>query len=467
MSKKLNYKVVCPSLDTVLLVKRLKLSEEKLFYNSVKDRIKNSDTPINIESYMEYLIAELVIGAEDILSGFKGEDREEVVRAIYASLGQLYPMFQLEMVCDDLNHQILIRDMGTFFQSAVMEFVKSQKDMWDKSESEASPEEALEGSPPLSSLQDVERIEKYLKKNLIGQEAALEAVVNSLKLVAAGLTGFTSFFFIGPTGVGKTQLSRLLGKTYSGNFYKINCAEYSSGHEYSKLIGSPPGYIGHTESSILASKAEKSNKWVFVFDEIEKASDKFHDFLLSLLDDGTLTDNMGVTLDFTNSIFIFTSNQGVKDTKVGETTLGFGSHVMQYEESQEEILKSVKKEFSSEFLNRIDNFIFFNQLNKESIRKIVGLELKAVPVKKTNSLVSYITEKAYSTEYGARNIARFIKNNVAVKVADKILNKKVPTEKGALYTPRIIGGEFEIVKTKDYEDLDNGLDEKAQDASGG
>ena len=431
MSKKLDFKVVCPSLDTVLLVKRLTLSEEKAFYLSVKDRIKSADTPINIESYMEYLITELVVGTEGILSAFKGEDREEAIRALYASLVQLYPMFQLELVCDDLNQQILMKDMGNFFHSAVMEFVRSQKELWDEYPSDAAPEEATEEAHSLSNLEDIERIEKYLRKNLIGQEEALEAVINSLKLVAAGLTGFSSFFFIGPTGVGKTQLSRLLGRVYSGNFYKINCAEYSSGHEYSKLIGSPPGYIGHTDSSILAEKAGKSNKWVFIFDEIEKASEKFHDFLLSLLDDGTITDNMGVTLDFSKSIFIFTSNQGVTETKVGEATLGFGSHVMEYHEGQDEILTSVKKKFSPEFLNRIDNFIFFNQLDEKSIRKIVGLELKSVPVKKTNALVSYIVKKAYSAEYGARNIARFIKNNVAVKVADKILNKKVPTGKGS------------------------------------
>ena len=155
-------------------------------------------------------------------------------------------------------------------------------------------------------IEDVNLLHTRFKDNIVGQKEAITSVINGIKVNAAGLSKHTSFLFVGPTGVGKTQLSKILGKHYSGDFYKINCAEYASGHEYAKLIGSPPGYVGHSEKSLLGEKADISNRWVFIFDEIEKAHDKFYDFLLSLLDDGTCTDNLGNVLDFSESVFIFT-----------------------------------------------------------------------------------------------------------------------------------------------------------------
>ena len=141
-----------------------------------------------------------------------------------------------------------------------------------------------------------------------------------------------------------------IGNKYSGKFWKINCAEYAQQHEYAKLIGSPPGYVGHSERSLMAEKAEESNRWVILFDEIEKAHPKFYDFLLSVLDDGTATDNMGRVLDFSESIFIFTSNQGIKDLKLGKT-VGFGNETVTVDKSKEEITQSVKSKFPAEFMN--------------------------------------------------------------------------------------------------------------------
>ena len=306
----------------------------------------------------------------------------------------------------------------------------------------------------LTDLKDLEYFSKYLKKNIIGQDEAVESVIDSLKLIVAGLSKTASFFFVGPTGVGKTQLGRLLGKKYSGNFMKINCAEYSGGHEYAKLIGSPPGYVGHSDQSLLAEKAEKSNRWVFLFDEIEKAHPKFYDFLLSMLDDGTVTDNMGKVLDFSESIFIFTSNQGMHGLKFGPT-MGFGDEELHYKDVKDKIRDSVKKHFSPEFLNRLDHFVNFNALSKEDVRKIVSLELKGVPVRRHRTLVDYIIENSFSEEYGARNIQRFIKTDVMVKVAQAILERKVPKKRGSLYTPKIIDDELHIVDTIDYEEIDN------------
>tara|TARA_Y100000034_G_C6897461_1_gene414132 strand:- start:966 stop:2399 length:1434 start_codon:yes stop_codon:yes gene_type:complete len=458
------YKIPCIPLQTVLLVRKFNLKEENALYKEIKDKIGSTDRPINIESYMEIIIKRFLIDADEVLNhleSMKGWDTDkiEILRAVYDCVIKLYPPFMLEAVCEDLNQFVFMnrrtenavnQQINHFLKAAAVGFAVEQ--MEEEEPAESSPE------PELITKEDIENIRDFLFESLIGQRTAISAVIDALKLLATGLAGHSSFFFIGPTGVGKTQLSRLLGQKYSGNFYKINCAEYSGGHEYSKLIGSPPGYIGHSEHSVLGEKAAISNRWVFVFDEIEKANEKFYDFLLSLLDDGTITDNMGNELDFTESIFVFTSNQGLKEGKVGEETLGFGGKVISYDESEDEILKSVKKLFNPEFLNRIDNFIFFNTLSEKDIEEIVKLELKNVPVKATKALVAYIVENAYSNEYGARNVKRFIKNYVAVKIADAILEKRVPTITGSLYTPRITLGELSIVNTKDFEESNYGKD---------
>ncbi|HIB83914.1 MAG TPA: ATP-dependent Clp protease ATP-binding subunit, partial [Chromatiaceae bacterium] len=245
-----------------------------------------------------------------------------------------------------------------------------------------------------------------------------------------------------------TELAKLLGEKYSGNFWKINCAEYASSHEYAKLIGSPPGYVGHTDKSIMSEKAEKSNRWVILFDEIEKAHHKFYDFLLSLLDDGTCTDNMGRVLDFSESIFIFTSNQGVSDISFGEK-LGFGHDIVSVSGSESEIKKSVKKQFPVEFLNRMDNYMFFNTLTRDQVRKIASLALHTIPIKKHKALLNFIVDEGYSEEYGARNIKRFIKNEIAVIVAQALLERKLPSKEGELYTPKIVNGKLTLVDFKD------------------
>ena len=324
--------------------------------------------------------------------------------------------------------------------------------MGDAVPSSASPK-------AINSLTDIAALDTYLRKNLIGQEEAVEGIVNSIKLIASGLYKNASFFFIGPTGVGKTELARLLGNKYSGNFWKINCAEYANAHEYAKLIGSPPGYVGHSENSIMSEKAEKSNRWIILFDEIEKAHHKFYDFLLSLLDEGTCTDNMGRLLDFSESIFIFTSNQGISTAKTGRR-LGFGGQEVGVSGCKDEIKNSVKSRFPAEFMNRIDNYVFFNTLDKVSVRKIAKLALRGIPIKQYKTLLDFIVENGYSEEYGARNIKRFIKNKIATEVAQALLERKIPKKKGDLYTPKVKNNEFMIV------DIQDSSQEKKDQAAG-
>jgi len=309
-------------------------------------------------------------------------------------------------------------------------------------------------TPKIKSLRDIENTRRYLNRVVIGQEEAVSTVVNSLKVIAAGLKNFTSLFFVGPTGVGKTKLAKEVAGRYTPHFFKINCAEYIGKHEYSKLIGAPPGYVGHTDKSVLAEKAEESNRWVFLFDEIEKADSKFYDFLLSLLDEGYCTDNMGTSLDFSESIFIFTSNQGLKDLRIGEKKLGFDRKVITYSDSKEDVVKALKGEFNPEFLNRIDHQVFFNEIDEASAKKIASLELKCLPIKRTAALLSYIIRKAYSREYGARKIAKFIQNDISLELADAILTDKGEDGK-IIYVPRFVKGKL-IIESNKKKELNHG-----------
>ena len=432
------YKIICEEINLVLLIKKLTLHQERKAYHGLKKNISALENPITIESYMVLVIKNFLNNPTEFFDNLpEGEDHLNVIKAVYNSIIEAYPPFDLAIICADINSTAFMEEMNLMMRPFIAQL----------SERPPTPER----SRTIKTLADVISLRKFLIKNLIGQEEAIESMTNSIKLIASGLYKNASFFFIGPTGVGKTELARLVGKRFSGNFWKINCAEYASSHEYAKLIGSPPGYVGHTDKSIMAERAEKSNRWVILFDEIEKAHHKFYDFLLSILDDGTCTDNMGRVLDFSESIFIFTSNQGVSDLHVGKK-LGFSGEDISVSSSKQEIKESVKKKFPAEFMNRIDNYIFFNTLCREDVRKIASLALQNLPLKKHKSLLNYIVDHGYSEEYGARNIKRFIKNEIAIVIAEALLTKKLPQKKGDMYTPKIVKGQFTLSNLKKSKD---------------
>ena len=435
------YKVVCDEVGLLLLVRQLSMEEEKTEYYAIKRKIGSLKKPISIESYQKFVLNKFLHKPDEFFANLpEDEDKYTIIKAVYQSIIEAYPPFDLLFVCADLNNGSLIEDIQEHLG-----------ELFAKGGVSAGPTQAPKPKA-MNTLDDLESLKRYLSKNLIGQDEAVDGVVDTVKLIASGLYKTSSFFFIGPTGVGKTELAKLLGKKYSGNFWKVNCAEYANAHEYAKLIGSPPGYVGHSDSSIMAEKAEKSNRWVILFDEIEKAHHKFYDFLLSLLDDGTCTDNMGRVLDFSESIFIFTSNQGVSD--FGGRKVGFDKEVVSLSGCKEDITESVKKKFPAEFMNRIDNYVFFNTLNKEDVRKIATLALRGIPIKKYKALLDYIVEEGYSEEYGARNIKRFIKNKIATQVAQKLLERRVPSKRGDMYTPKIVKGKLHIIDLKEEKTKD-------------
>lgn len=437
------FRVVCEELDMVLFIKSLSLKDETKMYDDVRKSLTSAADSFSTEEYKNYIVRSFLKDAQSFL-----EDEDSITLAhLYNAIISIYPAFSLEFVCNDVNTE-------TFLDGDKSELIKTLKEQLSKSNSPAT--KPFTSKVSVSSLEDVIKLEATLKESIVGQRDAIDSVVRAVKLMAAGLSNQCSMFFVGPTGVGKTELARLLGQNYTGHFFKINCAEYAGQHEYAKLIGAPPGYVGHTEKSILAEKAEQSDSWVFLFDEIEKAHHKLYDFLLSLLDDGTCTDNLGNILNFSKSIFIFTSNKGIEDIK-GES-LGFDrtTSTPDKEAKKTSVMDSVKKHFSPEFLNRIDDIVYFSHLTPKEVKRITKIQLEKLPVDVSNNLINYVVSGGYSEEYGARNIARFIKKNVSVKVADAILRGVYPRSIESGYKTRITNGTMSIVDTiKPEENLES------------
>lgn len=384
MAKSDVYVVYNPHIDEFVRIKKFNEIELGLLINEFGELVSNPKAKI-IE-YVRQVIYKTVVD-------YKSYDLDEVLESLFECVIEVYPLLQIEFVCKALN---------------------------DLSDEMSVPSEAPR---KVVSLSQVQKMCRSIKNRLIGQDEAVEECVKSIKLLSSGLGSFVSLFFVGPTGVGKTELARLLAEEYLGSkkrLLKINCGEYATGHEYAKLIGSPPGYIGHNEKGILSEKAEESSEWIILFDEIEKAHPKLMNLLLGFLDDGKIVDSRGVELDFTNSIVCFTSNVGIKNN-VGKRLVGFGKTVQTYETSKGLIEKDFKEHFSPEFINRLDGIIYFNQLTKDDAAKITKNQLKNLPLKSSKQLVDYIVNGSFSVEYGARNIKRFIRNNITIRLADKIL----------------------------------------------
>lgn len=423
-----HFKLFCKELDEIVSVKSFSPDEEQKLYYHLKKYLTKVRPSFQVKEYKKRVVDFLVVDASSYYT-FLHEIVDDslvidVIHALYDTIIEAYPHYEFEFICNDINNGIAFEHMRTIFKNHVASLVASQ----------ALPQKKQKS---LKSLADIKRLSHRLKKEVIGQDEACDKTVDAIKLIIADIDSFSSLFYIGPTGVGKTKLAKILGSRYSGNFFKVNCGEYASAHDYAKLIGAPPGYVGHTDSSLLGEKASHSDAWVILFDEIEKANPKFYDFLLSILDDGTCTDNLGNILDFSKSIFIFTTNAGVQDNRLGERRVGFGKEDIAYEECKDAILNTIKQTFNAEFLNRIDHFIFFNRLNEEELRQVAKLELEHLPIKKLPSLLKYIVEKSNHAEYGARNIAKFIKNNISTKVADAILKKQLPLGNAKYYTFKI------------------------------
>ena len=294
----------------------------------------------------------------------------------------------------------------------------------------------------LDEKQKLINIDKKIKDNVIGQDQAVDSIVKAIKRNRLNIKDpnrpIGSFICLGSTGVGKTHLAKQLAKQLFGNekaLIRVDMSEYQEKHTISRLIGSPPGYVSHDEGGQLTEKVKNNPYSVILFDEIEKAhKDVFH-LLLQILDDGHLTDAMGKTINFKNTIIILTSNLGIKKFSDFGTGISFTSSKYGNEEAKKSMLMAeLKKFFSPEFLNRIDDTVVFNTLNDENVKKITRIELdKLIDRLKESkysftyddSVVDLISKIGFDETYGARPIKRAIQDKIEDLISDEVLNDAV------------------------------------------
>ena len=288
------------------------------------------------------------------------------------------------------------------------------------------------------------KLEQILHKRVIGQQEAVSAVAKAVRRGRVGLKDpkkpIGSFLFLGPTGVGKTEVSKALAEAVFGKedaMIRVDMSEYMEKHSVSKMIGSPPGYVGHEEGGQLSEKVRRNPFSVILFDEIEKAHPDVFNILLQVLDDGRITDSQGRTVDFKNTIIIMTSNAGASSI-IEPKRLGFGSgedEKQDHERMKNSVMEEVRRIFKPEFLNRIDETIVFRALNKDDMKHIVTLlvkELKKrckeqldIELTVRDSAKSFIVDKAYDRKYGARPLKRKLQEEIEDRMSEDIITGKI------------------------------------------
>lgn len=304
-------------------------------------------------------------------------------------------------------------------------------------------------------------MENVLHERVIGQSEAVTAIAKAIRRGRVGLKDpkrpVGSFIFLGPTGVGKTELCKALAEAMFGDenaMLRLDMSEYMEKHTVSKLIGSPPGYVGFEEGGQLTEKVRRKPYSVVLFDEIEKAHPDVFNMLLQILEDGRLTDSQGRTVDFKNTIIIMTSNVGARLITEKQSSLGFNSENENAEESEKKDIRELvtgelRKVFRPEFLNRVDDIIVFNKLNKDEIKQIAVKMLKTlenrldkmnIKISFTDNAISEIADKGFDENYGARPLRRAIQNEIEDPLSEQMLEGKV--KDGAVVTCDFADGQF-------------------------
>ena len=299
---------------------------------------------------------------------------------------------------------------------------------------------------PVTKLLQSERekllhLEDELHKRVVGQDEAITSVADAIRRNRAGLNDekkpIGSFLFLGTTGVGKTELAKALAEFLfddENNMTRIDMSEYQERHSVSRLVGAPPGYVGYDEGGQLTEAVRRRPYSVVLLDEIEKAHPDVFNILLQVMDEGRLTDSLGRRIDFKNTIIIMTSNVGTRQLKDFGRGVGFNTGddaVIDAEFSRGVIQKALNKTFAPEFVNRVDDIVMFDQLNRDSIKSIIDLELKGIFKRVTDlgyklelspEAKDFIADKGYDVQYGARPLKRAIQRYLEDELADVVLS---------------------------------------------
>ncbi len=312
-------------------------------------------------------------------------------------------------------------------------------------------------------------LENILHQRVIGQEEAVSAVSRAIRRARAGLKDpkrpIGSFIFLGPTGVGKTELCRALGEAMFGDenaLIRLDMSEYMEKHTVSRMVGSPPGYVGFEEGGQLTEKVRRKPYAVVLFDEIEKAHPDVFNMLLQILEDGRLTDNVGRTVSFRNCIIVMTSNAGAQSAQKGGMGFGAGKmDALDYERMKEKILSDIKHVFRPEFINRVDETIVFHKLNRENIEQIAALMLGQVAGRLREremnliyeqDVIAHLADAGYDEQYGARPLRRMIQRTVEDALSEKLIAGEVHLGD----TVRMMVRNGEVLFEKMQENVENG-----------
>ncbi len=427
----------------------------KITDNAVRAAVKLSKRYINDRSLPDKAI-DLMDEAASKLRLLSFTEPENI-KAIEEKVKKLYEEKNSAIINQDFEGAAKIRDKE-LKQRAKLEKAKLE---WQKkselTENVVDEEQIAEivskwTGIPVTRLaeEETERLknmETQLKKRVIGQDEAISAISKAIKRSRVGIQDpkrpIGSFLFLGPTGVGKTELCKALAEVLFGDenaILRIDMSEYMEKHSVSKLVGSPPGYVGYDEGGQLTDKVRRRPYAVVLFDEIEKAHEDVFNILLQILEDGRLTDSQGRTTNFNNTIIIMTSNVGARTISDGKK-LGFDKgdeKVNGYKDIKKNVMDELKRTFRPEFLNRIDDIIVFHQLNEENIKSIVEIMInKLVERLKTKDIVlnvgddvkEFIAKKGFDLTYGARPLRRAIQNQIEDTVAEAFLNGDIKSGK--------------------------------------
>jgi hypothetical protein len=425
-------KIASKPLQCIVLIKLLDGTQQHALSEMLLTYVDSLNTHTPVIEYYKLLVNALVENIDEVFENWK--KRVEVIDEtetdfnlydyLYRCAIKIYASATLELVCAQANNNkcyelfkddiVLVEGVGPVLKSANPEFFDGEGE--EDPKKQRKPRNNKLNSKAISSL------EVSLKASVIGQDKAINKIISYVKLKEAGFVDFFSVLLVGKTGSGKTHSAKKLAEFYTGGrIFTIDCALATEGHEKSSLLGAPPGYVGHTGTSFLGEKAKVSNNWIILLDEIEKANDKTLDNLLNFIDTGKINDNSGNELDFSKSIFVMTSNQGIEYARKSHKIGWIQSNHLEIQ-TDEDVISGLEKRFKKEFLNRIDLLVVVNDLLRADIAKIVGIELSPYPVKQTPELIDFIVNNAFSEEYGARNIKRYIKEFIGVPVADTILS---------------------------------------------